>query len=56
MGRVAVQVNGDAGNGHVRQKQRHENGLPPARAGQALIQKLDQTGPQSRDRGIECIH
>src|SRR5690606_10162750 len=45
--RVPVQVDGDAGNGDVRQHQPDKNGLPPAGAGQPLVQKVDQVVPQS---------
>jgi hypothetical protein len=46
MGRVAVQVDGDAGDGDVGHHQGGDDGLPPSGLRKAMGQKLNQPVPQ----------
>ena len=54
---MAVQKDGDAGNGDVGEHQGHQHNLPPAGFGQSVGQLLNQTIPQSgKESGIGRKH
>jgi len=52
---VAVQKNGDAGNGDVGEHQGDQDDLPPGRAGQAIAEQVDQAIAQG-DQKIDSNH